>query len=68
MFTSMKKKMEQILQKIVELRHKGNLEQLEQSRIDPKEAMTFHIGEQNKLEDVTKNTQSKIVRPTRNCP
>jgi hypothetical protein len=30
--------------------------------------MTFHIGEQNKLEDVTKNTEPKTIQPTRNYP
>jgi hypothetical protein len=30
--------------------------------------MTFHNGEQNELEDVTKNIESKIIRPTENHP
>jgi hypothetical protein len=34
--------------KKVEVGHEINLEQLEQSKIDPKEVMTFHNGEQKK--------------------
>jgi len=30
--------------------------------------MTFHIGEQNELEDVTKNTEPKTIQPIRNYP
>ncbi len=60
--------MEQVWQKNVEVRHESNLEQLEQSKIDPKEAMTFHNGEQNKLEDTTKNIEPKTIRPIENHP
>jgi hypothetical protein len=30
--------------------------------------MTFHIGEQNKLEDIDKNIKLKNVRPTKDHP
>jgi hypothetical protein len=30
--------------------------------------MTFHIGEQNELEDVTKNTEPKTIQPIGNYP
>jgi hypothetical protein len=42
------------------------LKQLEKPMIDKKEARTFHNGEQNKLEDITKNTKLETVRPTKN--
>jgi hypothetical protein len=64
----MKKIMEQVLQKHFEVGHESNLKQLEQSKIDPKEAMTFHNGEQNKLEDITKNIEPEIKQPTTNHP
>jgi hypothetical protein len=41
---------------------------LEQSKNVPQEVVTFHSGEQNELEDVTKYTKSKIIQPTRNHP
>jgi hypothetical protein len=44
------------------------LKQLKKTKINIKEVETFYNGEQNKLEDVTKNTKPKIVRPTKNHP
>jgi hypothetical protein len=38
----MKKRMEEVLQKSVEIGHASNLEWLEQPKIDIEEAMTFH--------------------------
>ncbi len=35
---------------------------------NPKEVVTFHIGEQNKLEDITKNIEPKIIQPIGNHP
>jgi len=52
--------MEKVLQKNVEVGHIGNLERLKQPKINLK-AMTFHSGEQNELEDITKNIKPKIV-------
>jgi hypothetical protein len=60
--------MDQVLQESVEIGHVSNPKWLEQPENDPEESMTFHSGEQNELEDVTKNTKSKIVQPTRNHP
>jgi hypothetical protein len=59
----MKKKMEQVLEKNVEVSHVSNLKQLEQPTINLEEVVTFHRGEQNKLEDVTINIELKIIRP-----
>ncbi len=56
------------MQESVEVGHLNNSEWLEQPKNDLKESMTFHNGEQNELEDVTKNIKSKIVRPTKNHP
>jgi hypothetical protein len=53
--------MEQFMQESAEVGHIGNLEQLEQPKIDPKEVVTFHSGEQNKLDKVIKNIQPKII-------
>jgi hypothetical protein len=44
------------------------VEQLKQAQIDPKEAMTFHNGEQNKLENVTKNIKMATIQPFGNHP
>jgi len=41
----MKKKVEEVLQKNVEIGHASNLEWLEQPKIDIKEATTFHNAE-----------------------
>jgi hypothetical protein len=41
---------------------------LEQPKIDLQEATTFHNGEENELEDVTKNTWLKTIWPTINHP
>jgi hypothetical protein len=57
----MKKGMEQVLQKNVEVGHACKKEQLEQQKINVEEAVTFHCGEQNELEDVTENTKPKII-------
>jgi hypothetical protein len=54
------------LQKSVEVGHMSNLDWLKQPKNDPKEVVTFHNGEQNKLEDVIGNSESKIVQPTKN--
>ncbi len=43
---SMKKKMEYVLEKNVEVGHANNIKQLEKPKIDPKEVVTFHNGEQ----------------------
>jgi hypothetical protein len=37
-------------------------------KINPKEATTFHNGEQNKLEDITKNIELENVQLTKNHP
>jgi hypothetical protein len=39
---SMKKNLEQVLQKSVEINHVGSLERLELTNIDMEEVMTFH--------------------------
>jgi hypothetical protein len=44
----------------------NNPERLEQPKNDAKEVVTFHNREKNELEDVTKNTKSKTIRPTKN--
>ncbi len=48
--------------------HVGSLEKLELPKINIEEATTFHNGEQNKLEDITKNTKLEIGRPIKNHP
>ncbi len=65
---SMKKKMKQVLQKSVEIGHASNLKRLEQPKNNLEEVVTFQNGEQNKLEDITKNIKLKIVLPTKNHP
>lgn len=64
----MKKRMEQVLHESAEVGHMSNLERLEQPKNDPKEIVTFHNGEENELENVTKTTKLKTIRPTKNCP
>ncbi len=64
----MKKIMEQFMQESAEVGHIGNLEQLEQPKIDPKEVVTFHSGEQNKLEDVIENIELETIPPIENHP
>jgi hypothetical protein len=39
----------------------SNLKQLEQPKNDPKEVASFHNGEQNELENVTKNIELKTI-------
>jgi hypothetical protein len=56
------------LQESAKVRHTSNPKQLEQPKIDLEEVMTFHNGEENELEDVTKNTKLKTIRPTINHP
>ncbi len=65
---SMKKRMEQVLQKNAEMGHVSNMEQLEQPKKDLEEAMTFHSGVPKKLEDVIENIESKIIQPIGNHP
>jgi len=48
--------------------HVNNTKQLEQSKNDPHDVVTFHSGEKNELEDVTKNTKPKTIRPTKSHP
>ncbi len=43
------------MQESVEVGYIGSSERLEQPKINLEEATTFHNGEQNELEDVTKN-------------
>jgi hypothetical protein len=57
---NMKKIMERVLQESVEVGHIGNMEQLEEPKIEPKEVATFHNGEQNELEDVIKILNWKL--------
>jgi hypothetical protein len=47
--------MEQVLQESAEVGYVGSSMRLEQPKINLEEAATFHSGEQNELEDVTKN-------------
>jgi hypothetical protein len=47
------------LQKNVEIGHTSNLEQLKQPKINLK-AMTFDSGDQNELQDITKNIKPKL--------
>jgi hypothetical protein len=46
----------------------NNLKQLERPKNHPEEAMTFHGGQENELEDVTKNIKLKTLQPIRNHP
>jgi len=64
----MKKRMEQVLQASVKVGHISNLKRLKQWKIDSKEATTFHSGEQNELENITKNIKPKTIQPTKNHP
>jgi len=64
---SMKKNMKQVLQKNAKIGHVSKLEWL-QPKNDLEEVVTFQSGEQNKLENVTKNIELEIVRPTKNHP
>jgi hypothetical protein len=48
--------------------HVSNTEQLNQPNNNLKEVVTFHSGEQNDLEDVTKNTELETIQPIRNHP
>jgi len=59
--------MEQVLQKNVKIGHVSNSKWLEQPKIDPKEVATFHSGEKNELEDVTKNNKPKNHPPKLRC-
>lgn len=54
------------MQASVKVGHISNLKQLKQRKIDSKEAKTFHIGEQNELENITKNIEPKTIQPTEN--
>jgi hypothetical protein len=65
---SMKKRIEHVLHENVEIGCVNNQEWVEQPKIDLEEATTFHCGEWNKVEDVTKNIELKIIWPTRNHP
>jgi hypothetical protein len=52
---SMKKIMEHVLQESAKVGHIGSSKWLEQPKINLKVVTNFHSGEQNELEDVTKN-------------
>jgi hypothetical protein len=65
---NMKKRMERVLQESAKLGHANNLEWLDQPKIDLEEAKTFHVGEQNKLKDITESIELRIVRPMENHP
>jgi hypothetical protein len=56
------------LQESVKVGHASNLEHLKQPKIGIEEAMTFHSGEQNELEDIIEYTKPKIVQPIGNHP
>jgi hypothetical protein len=57
----MKKKMKHVLEKNVEVSHVSNPKRLKQPTINLEEVVTFHRGEENKLEDVTINIKQKII-------
>ncbi len=61
-------RMEKVLQESAKVGHVSNTKQLEQSKNNPQDVVTFHSGEQNELKDITKNTKLKTIRPTRNYP
>jgi len=48
--------------------HVSNLKWLKQPKIDIKEVATFHSGEHNELEDITKNSKPKTVWSIENHP
>ncbi len=58
--------MEQVFQESAKIRHISSPKQLELPKINVKDVVTFHNGEQNEKEDVTKNTELKIARPIGN--
>jgi hypothetical protein len=64
----MKKRMAQVLQKTAKVGHVNHTKQLKQPKNNPKEVMTFHSGEQNELEGITKNIELKTIQPIGNHP
>lgn len=61
-------RMNKVLQESAKVGHVSNRKWLEQSKNVPQEVVTFHNGEQTKLENATKHTKLKTIRPTRNHP